>query len=226
MFSCGLLLHYILSVKKHPFSPADCGNKGEFQIAHETDANIMNDKMEGWDQDSLPPEATHLLKMMLESDKSKRPSAGEALDHPFFWKNRKRIDFLSAVGNQPEFEYPRAKRSSPLTAVETDLERSYGTIVRYVTWNDPGFVHMPAIYAEMTKKRKYDTCSVVELVRFIRNAYSHVSEANRPTQIREMLLVNYVFLDDFPNLVMEVYKTVTAHGWDQTREEMKSKMNK
>jgi tRNA A-37 threonylcarbamoyl transferase component Bud32 len=47
MFLCGLLLHYTLSVKRHPFSPADCDNKSEWQITHETEANIMNGEMKG-----------------------------------------------------------------------------------------------------------------------------------------------------------------------------------
>ena len=68
VFSCGMLLHYILSERKHPFSLTDCANKNSLQVSHETDANIMNGKMDGWDN-SLFPETTHLLKRMLESDK-------------------------------------------------------------------------------------------------------------------------------------------------------------
>ena len=213
VFACGLVLHYILSVKKHPFAVSGT-------TEHETEANILKGNMVGWD-DSLCPEATHLLKAMLDRDKKKRPSAREALDHPFFWTKEKKLDFLTAVGNQPEFECPRAKRTPPLTAVETDLETSFGTIVRYANWNDPGYKHMPGIYKEMKKKRQYDTRSVVELVRLIRNGYSHVSEATRPTPIRKLLLEDFVFLKYFPNLVMEVFKAVTTHGWDQTREEIK-----
>jgi serine/threonine protein kinase len=226
MFSCGVLLHYILSVKKHPFSPADFTSKGELQIAHETEGNIMNGKMEGWDK-SLPPEETHLVKWMFEKDYGKRPTAGEALDHPLFWLKDKKKDLLTAVGNQPEFKCPRVKRKRPLTAVETDLDTNVSTIVARGTWNNSGYKNMPAIYSEMTKKRKsYDTRSVVELVRFIRNAYSHVSEDKRPSPIRKWLLEDFVFLDYFPNLVMEVYKTVTTHGWDQSRDEIKYVMNK
>ncbi|XP_031575031.1 serine/threonine-protein phosphatase 6 regulatory ankyrin repeat subunit B-like [Actinia tenebrosa] len=215
VFACGLVLHYILSVKKHPFSP----RIGALQ--HEIEVNILNGNMEGWD-DSLCPEAAHLLKAMLDRDESKRSSADKVLHHSFFWSKKKKLDLLVAVGNQPEFECPRAKRTLPLTVVETDLETSFGTIVKYGDWNDPGYAHIPAIYTEMTKKRKrYDTRSVVELVRFIRNAYAHISESTRPTQIRKQLLEDFVFLEYFPNLVMEVYKAVTTHGWDQTRTEIK-----
>jgi serine/threonine protein kinase len=168
-------------VRNHPFAPADCANKSQFQINHETEANIIYGHLAGWDN-SLCPEATHLIRKMLDSDESKQPSAKEALAHPMFWTKKKKIDLLIAVGNQPEFEYSLSKRSTALTAVETDLEASFSTIVNYATWNDPRYVlvrmvRMPAIYAEMTKKRKpYGTRSVVELVRFIRNSYAYVSK--------------------------------------------------
>jgi hypothetical protein len=136
----------------------------------------MGDKLEGWDN-SLCPEANHLIRKMLENDEGRRPrpTAAEAASHPLFWTKRKKIDLLIAVGNQkPEFTCPRAKRLFPLSAVETDLETSYSTLVKYVMkWDDPKYLHMPVIYSEMTKKRSpYDTFSLVELVRFIRNAYA------------------------------------------------------
>jgi serine/threonine protein kinase len=223
IFACGLVLHYILSVKRHPFAPDDHDNKSVSKIT-ETEKNIMDDKMEdkmeGWDN-SLCPEAAQLVKKMLSRDDTKRPGADEASSHPLFWSEKKKIDLLIAVGNQQEFECPRAKRSLPLTAVETDLEKSFGIIVKCKKWDDSRYLHMPAIYIEMKKKRKYDTDSVVELVRFIRNAIGHVSEKNRPRPIKKLLLEDFVFLEYFPNLVMEVLKAVITHGWDQTREEIK-----
>ncbi|XP_031565740.1 uncharacterized protein LOC116300910 [Actinia tenebrosa] len=220
VFSCGLVLHYILSKGKHPFSPSFCNGKSELQVHNETEANVMNGNMEGRDN-SLCIEATHLLKKILDYDDTRRPSAAEALDHPLFWSKKKKMDLLIAVGNQPEFSCPRAKVASPLTAVENDLEASFGTIVKHVKWNDPGYVHMPVIYNEMMLKRKmpYDPFSMVELVRFIRNAYAHVTALPKP--IPDQLLKDFVFLEYFPNLVMEVFKAVTTHGWDQTREEIK-----
>ncbi|XP_031571104.1 serine/threonine-protein kinase/endoribonuclease IRE1b-like [Actinia tenebrosa] len=188
VFACGLVLHYILSMKTHPFAPRI------WALQYETEVNILNGNMEGWD-DSLCPEAAHLLKAMFDGDKNKRPSADK------------------------EFGSPRAKRTLPLTAVETDLESSFGTIVKYVDWNDPGYVNLPAIYTKMTTRRTYQTNSVVELVRFVRNAYAHVTEL--PKSIQDLLLKKFVFFEYFPNLVMEVYKAVTTHGWDQTREEIK-----
>uniref|UniRef100_A0A6P8H802 Myosin light chain kinase A-like n=1 Tax=Actinia tenebrosa TaxID=6105 RepID=A0A6P8H802_ACTTE len=214
MFSCGLVLHYILSVQKHPYS------KNNSQKPHQIETNMTNGSIEGWD-DCLSPEATHLVKNMLGSDKDKRPVAAESLDHPMFWSDKKKVDVLVAVGNQSVFGYQRATRKT-LTAVEADLEKSFSTIVVHGVWNDPRYKDMPHIYAEMTssKRKYYDNHSVVELVRFIRNAYAHVSEGTR-----KMLLDDFVFLKYFFHLVMEVYKVVTDHGWNQTIDEVKYAIN-
>ena len=99
MFSCGILLHYILSGQKYPFNPADYASKSELQVSGETEVNIMNGKMDCWDN-SLPPEATHLVKRMLENKEKDRPNAEEALEHPVFSLKGKKVDFIEAVGNQ------------------------------------------------------------------------------------------------------------------------------
>jgi hypothetical protein len=36
-----------------------------------------------------------------------------------------------------------------------------------------------------------------------------------------MLFDDFVFFDDFPDLVIEVYKAITTHGWDKTRNDVK-----
>ena len=230
MFSCGMLLHYILSGQRHPFSPTDCPNKTELQVSNETEANIMNGKIEGWD-DSLHPEATHLVKQMLESNKKDRPSAREALDHPLFWSNEKKMDFLEAVGNQEEFRRSRSKRTPRLSHVETDLENGFRTIVKRGSWKSSTYKNMSDFYTEMTKgkwRKYYDTSSAVELVRFIRNVYEHFGDITfvSPVPIKDLLFTDFVFLENFPHLVMEVYKAVTVYGWDSAKEDIKCAINK
>ena len=225
VFSCGLLLHYILSGQKHPFHPNNCANKTELQVSHETEANIMHGKMEGWD-DSLFPEATHLVKEMLESNENDRPSAAKALEHPLFWSNKEKVDFLEVVGNQKEFECPRSKRHpSSLTQVEQDLEKCFSIIVKHKDWSSS--TDMNKIYHEMKRRRKYRTSSAVELVRFIRNTYVHYRDNTfgTPTPIEQMLFNDFVFLKCFADLVIEVYKPVTTYGWDKTRDDIKCFLN-
>ena len=226
VFSCGMLLHYILSGQKHPFSPTDCTNKSTLQVSHETEANVMNGKMDGWDN-SLCPEATHLVKNMLKGNQKERPSAAEARKHPLFWSNKRKVDFLEVVGNQKEFQCPRSKRHfSSLTQVEKDLQKCFSTIVKHKNWKSS--TDMNSIYVGMTRKfRNYNTSSAVELVRFIRNTYEHYRDNTfvTVTPIAQMLFDDFVFLKCFPNLVVEVYKPVTDHGWDKTRDDIKCFLN-
>ena len=228
VFSCGLLLHYILSPGRHPFTPLDCVSKGSPEETIKTETNIMNDEMKGWDN-SLHPEASQLIKRMLESNLNERPTVEEAANHPLFWSNEKKVNFLKAVGNQEEFECPRVKRKPPLTNVETDMEKGFGAIVKHKSWNSSKHNSMPDIYKTMTKgkgRSRYDTSSVVELVRFIRNVYEHHSENtfNTTIGIEQLLFDDFVFLKNFPGLVMEIYKAVTTHGWDKTRADIECSM--
>ncbi len=228
MFTCGMLLHYIFCGQKHPFSPTDCSHKSELQVSNETEANIMKGSMQGWDG-LLCPEATHLVKWMLESKVQDRPTAKEALGHPLFWSNEKKVDFLKTVGDQVEIECPRSIRKKPFTQVEEDLDRSFDTIVKNKTW-DSSYPYMSRIHREMKNEggRSYNTKSIVELVRFIRNVYAHYRKNTGLMErgIEQQLFVNFLFLNNFPNLVIEVYKAVTTHGWDKNKEDVKSAIKK
>ena len=65
------------------------------------------------------------------------------------------------------------------------------------------------------------TTSAADLVRFIRNTYAHVSEISNPA-VRQLLLQEYTFLKELPNLFMVVYRAVKSGKWDTTREEITS----
>ena len=191
--------------------------------------NIINGKMDCWDN-SLPPEATHLVKRMLESKEKYRPSAEEALEHPVFRSKGKKVDFLEAVGNQKEFECPRSKRGLPLTQGETDLEKNFGIIVKHGSWSSSRYGNTHGIYIEIIKgkgRKNYATSSAVELVRFVRNVYEHNRDKTfgTPIPIEEMLFNDVVCFYDFPDLVIEVYKAITTHGWDKTRDDVKFAMS-
>ena len=207
MFACGLLLHFVLSAKKHPFAPTSTANENEHHIECETVLNIGK-RAHSLDV-SLPPEATHLVDAMLQSAKDQRPSAAESLRHPLFWSSSKKVRFLRAVGDTPEFEAPRHRVLSP-SLFEQELEREFGSkFVR--TWDK----EIPRIYKEMTsskKSRNYNTSSAVDLVRFVRNTYSHLHQLYPAT--RKSVEVDFEFLKKFPTLLMHVYRCVINHNWD------------
>ena len=218
IFPCGLLFHYILSGRKHPFEPVYCANKGELKVAHETEDNIMKGRKKRWDN-SLHPEASHLIKRMLESKGKSRPKAEEARDHPLFWSNGKKIHFLEKVGNEKEFASCLYRK----TSIVKKVENSFGLIAKGRQWDSPKHNSMPEIYKEMTTTGKgrciYDTMSAVELVRFIRNVYEHYKEKKfkKPERIKQLLFKDFLFLKNFPDLVIEIYKAVITYRWDKNR---------
>ena len=204
MFSCGILLYYFLSGQKHPFNPTDYASKSELQISRETEVNIMTGKMDCLDN-SLPPEATRLVKRMLESKEKDRPSAEEALKHPVSSSMGKKVDFLEAVGNQKEFECPRSKIGLHLTQGERDLEKNFGIIVKHGSWSSSSYGSTHGIYIKMIKgkgRKNYATSSAVELVRFARNVYKHNRDKTfgTPVPIEEMLFNDVVFFMIFLTL--------------------------
>ena len=220
IFSCGLVLHFILAETKHPFEPDDAASRTGPDVLNATERNVMSDTISI--DTRLTPEAVHLVKMMLDNKDSSRPSAERVLIHPFFWSNKQKVSFLRSVGNQPEAETPRY-RVSNMSPVEQHLENALGTIFASSPWD----LQVPRIYSDMTLRgrgRRYGITSAVDLLRFVRNAYAHISDATRPTRMKKLLLEDFVFFTEFPSLLIEVYKAVVQEGWDYARDEIKYNM--
>lgn len=143
MFACGLVLHFILSGKKHPFAPKDASTRAVMDVINATERNIMSSILSI--DDGLSVEACHLSELMLCAEPKKRPSAAACLRHPMFWSKKKMGRFLESVGNQPEFEMPRY-RVCNTSEVEQELENTLGEHFDLYPWE--GCVML--LYVEMT----------------------------------------------------------------------------
>ena len=202
VFSLGLVLHYLLTLGKHPF-----GTEGE--PAHVIERKIA--EMPPNLDPLLGPEAISCLHTLLAKNPAKRPPAAYLNQHPFLWSDRKKIEFLKAVGDQPEAAYPARNPNSEL---ERRLQASVR--VRLGTWN----VVIPQIYQEMTEawtQKKYRTDKLIDLIRFIRNAYAHKQE--RSDQFQRYLDEN-IFTRSFPSLVLDVFGVVQQLSLDQSCREI------
>ena len=143
MFACGLVLHFILSGKKHPFEPENAATRGAIDVMNATERNIMSNLLSI--DDCLSAEAQHLTELMLNSEPSKRPTAADGSRHPLFWSRKKMGRFLEAVGNQPEIEMPRFRVCSP-SGVEQELESALGAHFELYPWE----AEILLLYEEMT----------------------------------------------------------------------------
>lgn len=217
VFAAGLVLHYLMA-SRNPFAPTDVTCDADCQFVEKTVDNILNHKMNV--DSSLAPDAAHLIRQMLRDDKDQRPNAEEVLAHPFFWSKKKKMNFLSATANQPEIFQSRVASDVKKDLESTQLSAQFQT----TPWSKHSR-DMVYIYNEMmlAGKRKYDTKSVAELLRFIRNASQHLSE-HKPF-FRECLLQRFIFLKEFESLFSDVYEVVLKHEWDKNNEEIMYAMN-
>ncbi|XP_022790558.1 serine/threonine-protein kinase/endoribonuclease ire-1-like [Stylophora pistillata] len=218
IFSCGLLFHYTLASRKHPFYDLE-----EFPAQLEspdTTENIKDNIRKNNSNfcPSLSPEAIHILTRMLSPEPKERPTASSLVSFPFFGDKETRNDFLRKVGNEKEFIGSRSETSHSPTDVEIELQKQVGKQWKNASsWILNSSIY--AVYLEVTSHPKagtYRTKSAVHLVRFIRNTYEHIKDLSPNVQ---SLLANYIFLEHFPYLVTEVYKAVQP--W-KTRPELKS----
>ena len=217
VFACGLVLHYILDAKNHPFSsPLEIGNERSIVAKQiETEKNILEQNLNLSKQ--LTSESRDLIDWMLCKDELSRPTTREIINHPLFWSRKKKTLFLVAVGNQQEFSFSRYVQRDHST-VEKELENCLDPTFSEEPWD---FSIYPT-YTEITSTgRRYNTSSSVDLVRFIRNANAHVSDPNRSNQVKKDILDN-IFLDKFPSLLIQVYKVIKANKWDEERTEIMS----
>ena len=211
VFAAGMVLHYILAKKRHPFAPEDNTGVSDAKTQNETEGNILSGHPNISKQ--ISAEACHLLEMMLQVNKTDRPTAENCLNHPFFWSQKKKIDFFCAVANQKEFK-AQWQMATPSKVVQ-DLELLLGKMFDENPWDES----IPLIFLDMGKHRRYVTSSAADLVRFIRNAYQHVSDAKEESTKRG-LLEQFVFSSKFPTLFISVYKVVKNNSWDKTVKEI------
>ena len=83
IFSLGCVMHYCLTAGSHPFG---CNS-------YDRDSYISKGEADLSGLDKLPL-AKQLISSMLEHNPWKRPNMKAVLAHPFWWPDRKRLQFL------------------------------------------------------------------------------------------------------------------------------------
>ena len=198
IFSLGLVLHYLLTLGKHPFVQRSDERPHVIERKIE-EMQIHLDK-------TLHPEVVNFLQLLLAKHPSKRPPAKYLPQHPFLWSENKKIEFLKAIGDQPEAFNPT---NFPNSDLEKGLQNTNtGRDIKGVSWDRT----IGSLYEEMIKawkQKKYRTDKVIDLIRFIRNSYAHKQE--RSSQFQRDLDGN-IFLREFPSLVLDTFSVVQNLG--------------
>ncbi len=153
-----------------------------------------------------------LLSWMLSHDLKDRPSAEEALSHPYLQPREQQFDMLCAVGNQPEVK--RGDINSSVVKQLNDDQTDWRTLMRADVLR---YLSEPIRYQY---KSSWTDC-----LRFIRNVNVHWYDRPRPLPQPEAFYLvgdpREYFLNLFPNLPVVVHKIVRSSCYWKERPDLK-----
>jgi serine/threonine protein kinase len=187
--------------------------KGQHAFGQEADRlrNLLDGNPVGVER-LEDPSLKDLLSWMLSQDPGERPSAEEALHHPYLQSKKNRFEMLCKVGNQPEIK----KRSDGTSDVVSQLNNdpiNWESKLRTKIFN----------HFTMQRKIKYNTNEWKDCLRLMRNVNQHWFD-DRPKTDPEVLndvgtLYEY-FLTLFPDFPVKVHRIIRSCDWKE-REELK-----
>lgn len=212
MFAVGLICHYLLAHGRHPFKGID---DDSFVVVEK---NILTESK--FLCEDLSEEAKELILELIAAKEGDRPSASDALRHPYFWSDDKKVQFLKAVANQTEIATYNPRYGRPVSSVVHQIENSLSSLS---DWS----ALFPKLYSQLTsspESRTYVTSSATHLLRFIRNAYGHASGSRLTRRGQAALFYGNAFFRELPKLLMTVYNAVKSEKW-QTRAEISIVLN-
>jgi hypothetical protein len=163
------------------------------------------------------PAVADLVTSMIDIEAKIRPSTAQVLEHPLFWSDETRFQFLVAVGKEADV-------MSSSAAARLILPPS---LLKQARWSDAIDERVWAHYTRSEQGRDYDTASTTHLLRFLRNCEAHPPPPGSPAQA---VLVAYggmasYFCSCFPHLALAVRTALAAdEGW-RTRSGLSSHMH-
>jgi serine/threonine-protein kinase/endoribonuclease IRE1 len=190
-----MVAFYILTKGKHPFGEEP-----------DRDRNLLDGKAVYLDK--LPdPAAKDLISWMLSHDPKDRPSADEALKHPYLQSKKDQFEMLCNVGNEEEIK-TRDVRSDVVRMLNSDHKdwRSpmNASILKYLC-TDP-------LRGEIRYRSSWTDC-----LRLIRNVKVHWNHRPRPRPETFYVVGDpqEYFLNLFPNLPVVVHEIVRSSDWKE-----------
>ncbi|RAR05974.1 serine/threonine-protein kinase/endoribonuclease IRE1 precursor [Stemphylium lycopersici] len=201
IFSLGCVFYYVLTGGCHPFDDEE----GWMQIR---EYNIKKEKS-NLDRlllgaDSVEPH--HLIQWMLRPRPESRPTALQVMNHPFFWDDQKRLDFLCDCSDHWERE-PRDPPSDHLAQLEEYSQDVLDHRRNFLAKLDQGFIN------SLGKQRKYTGDRMLDLLRALRNKKNHYEDMEDAIKAKVGPLPSgYLryWTVKFPQLLMSCYEAVLA----------------
>jgi serine/threonine-protein kinase/endoribonuclease IRE1 len=203
IFSLGCVFYYVLTNGSHPFDDE------EGDIGHvEREINIKKwdgprlDKLSRWGDSTEEPR--QLIAWMLAKQPESRPTATEVMNHPFFWSDAQRLNFLCDVSDHWERE-SREPPSPVLVILEAIGKQRNVHKGDFLGQLDKCFVD------SLGKQRKYTGDRMLDLLRALRNKKNHYADMDEYTKRKVGDLpsgyLSY-WMRKFPGLLMACYDAV------------------
>ena len=188
-----MVAFYILTKGEHPFG------EGPDRQRNLLDGNpVYLDKLKD-------PTAKDLISWMLSHDPKERPSAEEALKHPYLQSSKRQFELLSKMGNQPEIK-TKGHSSSVVAELNSD-PTDWRTVIEPDVLK---YLCTDLVHGGL-KTFNYGP-SWTQCLRLIRNVDQHNNDRPRPLlQPPEFRDPQEYFLEKFPNLPVVVHRIVRQH---------------
>ncbi|XP_046862201.1 serine/threonine-protein kinase/endoribonuclease IRE1-like isoform X4 [Xenia sp. Carnegie-2017] len=190
VMNAGMVAYFVATKGKHPFGTKVCILQ-----------NLLDGKPVGLKEISNV-ELNDLLSWMLQHKPELRPSAKEALKHPYLLSDEKKFDLLCEVGNQPEIKIPRLDH--PLSSdVHEQLNGLNNWKIRLIHEFDDHF-----------NKKLYDS-TWLGCLRFIQNVDQHWHDEHRTKLSPYIKEGNYkeYFVRVLPELPLLVHRIMRLNEW-------------
>jgi len=202
IFSIGCVMYFVFSKGQYPFG---------YGIERSFDKNVTFQTL------GINPTYVDLIKSMVNSNESVRPSMEEILIDPTFWSSEKKLLFFTHIKNVLFTDNIANMKTEKFEdfqqTVINELEGEAQQIIEGNDWLTKLCPHVQNYENNKKRHKIKNTTSVLELINFIRNKDQHWDELKAEV-LREFGETPESFIDyflgekRFPSLLIHTYNAM------------------